>query len=377
MTYIIRRWMRWDSNGVIMVTHPLPTVPFCFSFCFSFLLIENLPTKSVGFLGGSKRSAYCDARCDPFHLGAVEQLVRDAKVSAAGHPTQKQLLFGRPRKQRTDSDNQCYSVFEQLPPEILNIILENLPTPDVFSLWLASSIVPDQLPPSFWKSRFAKGMDFGHLFEAMDLWDTPHIDWYDLFFKVKGLLSTPANFHIRNRRRTLLMIDAVAKLMSKYVERPVEGIDYSDIDPVLLETDGIYIHKKLVTMPRPAEISTICISTLQSKDKEYVTGVRVNHDNGCVLGYFHEPESLSFSVDPSSDTLSEIGCYMDKGGVRGLYFTTETGRRFGMHMEPEVDALLSCGILPLGKHLIGHFDVKITIPFVHLSNLFFTNVHFI
>lgn len=285
----------------------------------------------------------------------MERLVQETRASAAGPTGQKQLLFGRPRKRRTDSDH--YSVFEQLPLEILNVILEYLPTPDVFSLWLASSVVPDYLPPSFWKSRFAKGMDFGHLFEVIDLWDTPDIDWYALYLKARGLLSTPAGPHIRNRRRVLLMIDAIAKLMSKYIHLPVNGVDYHDIHSVLLETDGVCFHKKLISMPRPTEIYTICISTVQASNKKYVTGLQVNH-KGCALGYFHESSSVSFSVDPSSDALCEIGCYMDKGGIRGLYFTTVTGRRLGMLLEPDVDASLSCGVLPLGQNLIGHFDVK-------------------
>jgi hypothetical protein len=322
------------------------------------LFTANTDHRNLGRLNVSMAH---DAMYDPFNIDSVVQLVGKAQASAS-MPMAQRPIFVQKRESRISisdahPESHLRSPLRLLSAEILDMVFEQLTISDLLSLWLASSKVPDYFPPRFWRSRFKYGMEFGHLFEAKALWHMPNVDWYALFWKVRDLLSSSAGFHIRNRRRALFVIDRVVDLVSLYTNRSLEGTEGHPANAILLETDGLSAHQRLITLPQLAQIEAIHISTVQLNGRWYISGLRVN-DGASGLGYYHECTSTTLNVDVAiHGCVCQIGCYMDRYGVRGLYLITESGWTTGISLEAEAAKSLSQGVLPIGEELNGHFDV--------------------
>lgn len=238
------------------------------------------------------------------------------------------------------------------------MIVERLSVQDVLNFWIAFPNVPDHFPQNFWRSRFARGMEFGHIFEIRDLWDTPNIHWYAIFWRMKDFASSSdVGPSIRNRRRILSVVDQMIDVVLEYVGLPLEGDKEGSLHPIVLETDGFVAHQKQLALPSPAQIKTLHVSTTQLSGRQYVCGLRIN-DSQKGLGYFSGHLCETFQVAPSQNGyVQKLGCYMDCMGVRGIYVTTESGWTTGIIPESHSMGRLSQGVLPLGQKLIGYFDV--------------------
>lgn len=244
------------------------------------------------------------------------------------------------------------------------MIVELISLRDLLSLWIASPAAPDFLIQSFWRSRFKPGMEFGHLFEFQRLWNSPYVHWYTLFWKVQKLSTCPPGSAIRNRRRILAVADRMVELGLKYVNQSLEGTDKAFVNPILLETNGVLSCKTHMTLPPPSEIKELHISTIELGSRRYISGIRINgRTDG--LGFYHECSGEIFRIDTASHgSVREILCYMDNMGIRGLYLVTDRGRKVGRIHESAAGDQLSRGMLPMGKQLIAHIDVR------HISRSF-------
>jgi hypothetical protein len=289
------------------------------------------------------------------------------QVQAGMVPQRNEMpIFGRERKPLYA---RCYTgtfdlrhPFHALPLEVVFTIAERLSTQDLFSFWIASPTVPDYLPQRFWRSRFDRGMEFGHLFEFHDLWHNSDVHWYSVFWKVRELSSSsdcgPA---IRNRRRILPVVEHTIELSLKYVDRPVEGTPDSGDDSqpqILLETDGYVAHQVRLPLPPGDQMKTLQISTIRLGGRQYISGLRLN-DSDSGLGYYHSCSSKTFRIDTSlNGPVREIVCLMDYTGIRGLSVVTDRGWTAGVAPEaPCLIGQLSHGVLPLGTYFTAHFDV--------------------
>lgn len=248
-----------------------------------------------------------------------------------------------------------------LPEEIISLILEHLSMRDLLSLWIASPLVPDYLPQAFWRSRFQHGMELGFFFEFRELWDTTYVHWYTLYWKAKEITSSihrmPA---IRNRRRILAMVDHTVRLTLKYVNKPAEGAPSRrpPVDPILFEANGVSSCRAEMALPPTSEIKELHISTIHFGIRRYITGLRIN-DSIDGLGFYHPGSCETFRIDTASHgSVQEILCYVDLIGIRGLYLVTDKGQKIGRFNEPASRDLVSLGVLPIGKQLIAHLDVR-------------------
>lgn len=166
------------------------------------------------------------------------------------------------------------------------MIVEQLTIRDLFNLWITSPTMPVALPQRFWRSRFKPGMDRGYIIEAWPLRHVPDVDWYTLFWESKELLSSGVRFHINNRRRILPAIDRIAELAFLYQDALPMGDDSNLVDPILLESDGLILHRKSLTLPPPDKLKSVHISTIYLGSIQYLCGLRVN-DDADGLGYCH------------------------------------------------------------------------------------------
>ncbi|KAK2814103.1 hypothetical protein FQN50_000507 [Emmonsiellopsis sp. PD_5] len=307
------------------------------------------------------------ARLNPLDIKGVTALVERARDKMVPQMKEKPI-FGRRRKLRDlGSFTRTLSTrppLYALPPELVLMILEQLPLRDILSFWIAFPNVPDFFPQEFWKSRFEHRMEFGHLFEFRELWNSPDVHWYTLFWKAKDLLSSsevsPA---IVNRRRIFPVIDDMIGLVLKYVDCPLEGDprDGDPVDPILLETDGLPAHEMQLSLPPPDGIEALHIATVHLGGRQYLSGLRLN-DNTSGLGYYHGSSNKTLQIDTSlKGQVKEIICFMDHLGVRGLGVATNRGWRSDVFPEPCSGSGLSQGVLPIGKLWVAHFDAtKIT-----------------
>lgn len=247
---------------------------------------------------------------------------------------------------------------ESLPLEVQYMIFEHLAIRDLLSLWMASPTIPDRFPQRFWRSRFQPNTELGYLFGAVKLWSIPKVDWYALFWGVREQSSPGVQSQIRNRRRIISIIDQNSELVSKYGDRLPEGRDDHIENPTLLETDGVYLHQKSLAVPAPADVESLHVSIVYLNGRDYVSGLRIN-DVQHELGYYHPETSQTFQLVSAHGRAREILLYMDRVCIRGIALVTDDGWSTGMTPSPETRLQLSEGVLPLGEHLVGQFDVRI------------------
>ena len=135
-------------------------------------------------------------------------------------------------------------VFRSLPNELAVLIFEQLASPDLCNLRLASRHVaalsgPNVLPQEFWASRFWPGHEMGFVFAGPPLPSTPYsspgsalspaptpgpglspgppspgqpVNWRELYIKAKASLAEPELFPgFRNRKRVWSVLEDMAR----------------------------------------------------------------------------------------------------------------------------------------------------------------------
>ncbi|KAK2799739.1 hypothetical protein FQN51_006665 [Onygenales sp. PD_10] len=304
-----------------------------------------------------------DAVFDPANINQISILIRQARDQAVV-PLKESPIFGRVRNlnirraQSSSSHGNSRPSLHALPLEIISMIIEHIPTASLLDFWIAFPGAPDYMPQRFWRSRFSYGMDFGHLFEFEQIWNANNIHWYTLFWKAREIANSPTSGPpIRNRRRILPIVDQLVKLAIKYENKEVEGIDRNTEHPILLQTDGLSAHKANLPLPPSWEIRTLDLSTVRIGSRQYICGLRIN-ESISGLGYHHHDTSERFEINIGSDGfVQEFLIHMDRFGMRGLQLITSHGCKYGRILETSSSDELSLTVLPVGKQLIGHFDV--------------------
>lgn len=315
----------------------------------------------------SRSAVERDATFDPFSIGVISRLVNRARANDRGRMNHRPI-FGRTRSPTHSSatSTELHSPLDCLPPELLHIVVEHLPTRDLLNFWLACPAVPDVFPQRFWRSRFKPGMDLGYMFEVWPLWCEPSVDWYAVYWELRKLSIRPPSSGIqcqlRNRHRIVRIIDRIAELVTTYESAMQMGEEEDDLtNPTLLETNGRVLHRKSMRLPGPGEFETIHISTVRVNEREYVSGLTLNSDS-YGLGYRHPSTSRTFPIAASHGCVREVRCYMNDSGVLGMSFVTESGYSTGITPKINEAEMISQGVLPLGQRLVGHFDVCIPFP---------------
>ena len=190
-------------------------------------------------------------------------------------------------------------IFMQLPTELLDFILCELPSSAIASLRSASKTFANlTLSRSFWKSRFQPGQEFEHVFETRRLNMQSSINWKGLYSHIKT--STPEAL----TRRRLIWSSAkpILAAMKPYATAECQGISEDerssskvpfrfvngDMDPDMVRggsarCKALYI--RTVSLPR--FLSHVDVSCIQYRNSQFIAGLEFIAPDGTStsLGY--------------------------------------------------------------------------------------------
>jgi hypothetical protein len=239
--------------------------------------------------------------------------------------------------------------FRKLPVEIMQLILNILPSGDVLNVKIASSVVAaTPLPESFWASRFLAGHEFEYIFEARH--SVGHsFSWKRFYLGVKNLLD---DAHLRNRQRISKLIFPPRNLLSEYSlstcfgtpvqsffepnaapsnEEPWTTASRAVVDPDDFFTSGCRA-LRLRRIRLPDMLTPVFISFVDFGDKQYLSGIRFQQRDelDTCLGYIqrrHESilDSVCLIGDEGHLHVSGFILAMDLRGIRGISLITIGG----------------------------------------------------
>lgn len=244
--------------------------------------------------------------------------------------------------------------FSTLPLELLESILQLLPSQYILNFKLASRIAASTpLSASFWRSRFALGFEYEHIFEARQQ-SQRGLNWRHLYFSLRPLGNLPA---LMNRKRiwnlaTLLrhLVETASstpcygKALQSLLEPKASNREHSAAEQwltaerILIKSIDIFrtgaCALRTTTITLPSQLYGICVSTVTIGHKSYIFGFRLLQVSGedLFIGYIHPDREASVFFSPRQDILQPIHLSgfvlaMDYGGLRAISFITHTGQR--------------------------------------------------
>ncbi|EQL02435.1 F-box domain-containing protein [Ophiocordyceps sinensis CO18] len=229
--------------------------------------------------------------------------------------------------------------FRLLPLEILQFILTQLPSDSVCAARHSSRVLATTwLPESFWASRFAMDNEFPFVYETRR---TKPSSWRCLYLGVKEAMSGCPN--LKNRRRIWKLAGSLQKLLANMSLDECAGhplFCYYDSattqsslpwltayrclrGPQEYLTRGCRALRCRMANLRPSScIIRVTVSFVELPDGTYVSGIRLEHDNGhdICLGYVDSPSSTVSSICLRHPTLGVRGFHLalEPTGVKGI-----------------------------------------------------------
>lgn len=232
-------------------------------------------------------------------------------------------------------------VFGKLPIELLQSILIELSSPEVITLKRSSRVfqhVP--LPDTFWRSRFLDGREFGHVFEALNYFQSCNGEWKAIYQLLKSMSKSPG---LVNRRRIWDLARILDDLVEKRLESQTcsgtiirsyfESVGASSYDTAWLEgrrclrplcehfTTGcrdLYTRTMLV----PRDSALIYVSLVTILGKTYVSGLRFPKSRGTIrqMGYVRPGTEVPLTWNVETEPYRAMGFHLalDQHGIRGL-----------------------------------------------------------
>lgn len=240
-------------------------------------------------------------------------------------------------------------VFRRLPQEMLLSILVNLPSSDVVHLMQASRVFSNvALPDSFWMSRFFKGRDYDHIFEAQDYFSSRSHkgQWSRIFnwLRTEDLRTSSAS-----RRRVWGLAASLHHVLDRMEkatceEQRITSPDDEDIWFPLhsrtqwaLASRARKLHRQNLdwgsralyasTLHIPlAELSAIFISSIDLFGRCYISGIQILDSNGKshALGYTH-PNKKLIQPPRSTSRITGFRLAQDQRGIRGMSLIFDDG----------------------------------------------------
>jgi hypothetical protein len=281
---------------------------------------------------------YQYVKADPWTVLNLSKLIQRASVANQSNPNLK-ILGLKQRKlldKKTADDSMIPNCLTNLPVEILGIIMEYIPTPDVKSLAQASTglkiIVPSRLGQSFWASRFAFASEFEFVFEARK--HRGNLDWRWLYFEIVKILRHDQG--LKNRRRVwrILQSSSLLELLSLRwsgdqtllpVNQNANELRWKTVHGSLLQRTDFatrcqttYTQQTLI----PTFLRQVTISYILVGDTTYITGVSFISNEGqrvCV-GYTAKGKSSLNLIDQAIDiSMASIQGFILAVGSKGIH----------------------------------------------------------
>lgn len=271
---------------------------------------------------------------DPMHVAEIRNILENG-LEGTSPPL-------RSRSAAPDHATEIDEPFKKLPDELLQLIIAELPTPDVFTLRQSSrSFQRLELPDTFWRSRFLPGREFEHVFEACEHFHDRKGQWRTIYQKLRAIDQTPP---LTNRRRVWGLAGYLSQLLDLRVNSHTcagtkvrsffePGEEALDDETTWIRGDRCCraFNKNFSagcralferTVSCPATLSSIYISTVDILGKIYVSGLRleVPTGEGERIGYVRPGQEtlLTWEIQVESRQLRGFELALDQHGVRGL-----------------------------------------------------------
>ncbi|MBE3042560.1 F-box protein, partial [Candidatus Bathyarchaeota archaeon] len=204
--------------------------------------------------------------------------------------------------------------FSKMPMEILQRILEYLPTTDVLHLKQSSAAFANlPLPQSFWKSRFLPGREFEAVFEAVfEARSRQHAAslrgrWQALYHLIRSIRRSDP---FANRERVWKLAGSLWGIIDQATSTSLCGngnghldaLRWVDAHTALKQSKDVFSSGSRAfyhrTFTFPASVLQVFVSLVQIHRRRYVSGIRVEAADGSssVLGYQHAANEILISV---------------------------------------------------------------------------------
>lgn len=282
-------------------------------------------------------------RFDPMSIPGICRLLE----TLAPPSRQERADLTMPRNPRTRTAGN--DLFNSLPTEILCKIIIDLRSKDVHALRLASRACANVwLPEAFWASRFLKGGEYHHIFEAQ------HINlksWEQLHFTVRMISQICPN--LKNRKRiwelaTRLQDQLADMSRVPCMGRPLHGYferaDERDKLPWLTASRGLRgpkepfqdgcraLRSRKVHIQTHSKVTNVFVSFFRLLGREFVCGLRFEQKNGhdISLGYIRADREVPITFPASQPcesafTISELHLALHLEGVMAISVLTDNG----------------------------------------------------
>lgn len=224
--------------------------------------------------------------------------------------------------------------FSRLPEEILQYILQYLPTADVLRLKLSSATYAKlPLSQSFWLSRFLPGREFEAIFEARLHAVSLRGRWHSLYQLVKSLRQTN---HFANRLRVWKLAcswrDVLDQVASTSLHGDVEALQslrWIDASTEIKGNWDIFNSGTRALYQRgigiPSRVRRVFVSFVETWGRCYVSAIRFEAADGSssILGYPHTASEILVPV--AEGGIAGFHLAQDVRGFRGLAVLSTSG----------------------------------------------------
>ncbi|KAI5459596.1 hypothetical protein BGZ63DRAFT_511027 [Mariannaea sp. PMI_226] len=289
-----------------------------------------------------------DLRSDPFDIPglmkAIKHSVRLQHDAFQSHLDPNSLSLGEDK-------------FSFLSPELLQLIITFLPTPDVRSLRLASPVFAMlSLPEEFWASRFQPGNEFDYI---PGVFQDPPESWRTLYFSLQVWARNSSS--MANRRRVwglakclqtmLYQMEGVrcnGSPLKTWFEPSITGEDYEDGEKLSWHTAARNINDpqekfdrgsrvlraRALHFSQPLEVQSISVSFVYTGGGLFISGLLIvdGASQSHALGYLHKNQT-TLKV-PTAQRIQEWELALDISGIRAIAIIAEDGTRSSWAGEP-------------------------------------------
>ena len=322
------------------------------------------------------------ARHDPFNIPDLSRFFTQEHTGCTRDD---------PMPTRSYNTDPSRDPFSKLPNEILEGILEFLPSAHVVLLKQASPAYANlALTESFWRSRFLQHQEFGFVFESFQHESFMRGNWKSLYSLVSTLHSHPA---MVNRKRVWNLACSLREALEHTTGGECAGVPVQSF----FEPSAPVDHRQWVTATRalrapdarfrcgrrslwerslalPLGPAALFVSSVEEFGRFYVSGLRLeSDDNVCYsLGYNNPARETRFCIDKG--LVAGFCLAQDERGVRGIAVLLGTGewsRWIGdSHNLPKRKLVLNSTQRTTVRFLKAGFDVSAltTSSFSYLSN---------
>lgn len=223
--------------------------------------------------------------------------------------------------------------FSKLPPEVLQHILEYLPTGEIIPLKQSSKTFAN-LPilQPFWRSRFLPGGELECVFETRGLARRLGGRWRSAYRTTAAALRGD---DAKNRARIWELACGMWKLMDVVNAGGLRGdedglgsLRWVVASRALRAGKAEFTHGSRDLFRRTLALSpgavSVCVSLVEVFGRHYVSAIRLDQDGGSeVLGYQHGPGEVLLTTCTSG--ISGFYLAHDGRGVRGIAVLSGTG----------------------------------------------------